>query len=158
MSKEYKNRRFCSIKCKGEAFRGKPSHNKGKVWIFHHTDEAKKKISEASKNISYKTRLKISNAHKGEKSHFWKGGITEKNKALRQTFEYTLWRKSVFERDNYTCVVCGNTGGYLHAHHIKRLADFPELALEISNGVTMCKGCHHIETWGDKNAAQWLSQ
>lgn len=45
--------------------RGKPSPTKGR----HHTEEAKKKISEAGKNraVSEETRKKLSAAHKGKK-------------------------------------------------------------------------------------------
>lgn len=32
---------------------------------------------------------------------------------------------------------------YLHAHHIQRKADRPDLAFEVSNGVTLCKRCHN---------------
>jgi len=35
------------------------------------------------------------------------------------TTEYIDWRKSVFERDDYTCCECGKQGGTLNAHHIK---------------------------------------
>jgi hypothetical protein len=149
-SKYYKNRKYCCMKCKTNASIGMASHSKGVKGIFHHTAEAKKKISEASKNMNIESRLKISKAHRGEKSHFWKGGITPINKQMRNSIEYSIWRKTVFVRDNYTCSVCGKVGGYLHAHHIKRLSKFPELSCEITNGVTMCKDCHMIETWGKK--------
>lgn len=81
------------------------------------------------------------------------------------------WRKKVFERDNYTCMSCGDSkGGNLEAHHIKRFAVIIEEIiynnlqlsiddiddrlklielicnnkeiLSIYNGVTLCKDCH----------------
>ena len=77
--------------------------------------------------------------------------ITTKDKEISQVFdikyrrdeypELKIWRKKVFERDNYTCTQCGK-GGKLQAHHIKRWADYPELRFDVSNGQTLCVGCH----------------
>jgi 5-methylcytosine-specific restriction endonuclease McrA len=52
------------------------------------------------------------------------------------------WRKAVFERDDYTCMLCGKRGGVLEAHHILPFAYYPELRYEKSNGQTMCRKCH----------------
>ena len=43
-----------------------------------------------------------------------------------------------------TVLVCGNVGGYLNAHHIKKFSEYPELRFELSNGMTMCRDCHYI--------------
>jgi len=67
----------------------------------------------------------------------------------RFTPEYKRWRQKVFERDNYTCQHCGKKGGRLNAHHIKPYADFPELRLDLDNGVTLCEKCHKKVHWGD---------
>lgn len=40
------------------------------------------------------------------------------------------------------CIICGSTEK-LEAHHVKPKAQFPELALEIDNGITLCKKCHN---------------
>ena len=79
----------------------------------------------------------------GEKHHWWKGGITPINLKIRQSIEYKQWRKAVFERDNYTCVQCGDSrGGNLNADHIKPFAYYPELRFELTNGRTLCVDCH----------------
>lgn len=79
---------------------------------------------------------------KGEGSPFWKGGITEEYKLLRKRRDYAQWRTSVYERDNYTCQCCGSSGGRLNAHHLHSFAKYPELRLDVDNGITLCTKCH----------------
>lgn len=62
--------------------------------------------------------------------------------AGRKTPEYKSWRKAVFERDNYTCQICGQRGGKLNAHHVSRYAKSPGLRTDINNGITLCEQCH----------------
>lgn len=62
--------------------------------------------------------------------------------ADRLTKEYKNWRKSVFERDKYTCVLCGKVGVELNAHHIMPYAKYEELRFDLDNGITLCKECH----------------
>lgn len=96
----------------------------------------------------------------GPKSHFWKGGITPLRKQIREHFFYKEWRKKIFERDNYTCQLCGQRGKKLEADHIKPfsviLEEYQIKSLEdalkceefwdITNGRTLCKECHKKET------------
>jgi len=44
--------------------------------------------------------------------------------------------------------MCGQRGGDLEAHHIRRKHDFPHLTLEVSNGITLCKFCHQNRVTG----------
>ena len=46
------------------------------------------------------------------------------HKAIRETRQYRLWRKNVFAKDNYKCVLCGFTG-YVEADH------YPKQFIEI---------------------------
>lgn len=133
--------------------------NKGKV----RSEEAKNKISLTRKQLfqkgllvspnkgkspSIQTRLKQSLAKRGDKSPTWKGGISKINHIIRESLEYRLWREAVFKRDNWSCVWCGHKGN-VHADHIKRFADYPELRFAIDNGRTLCVPCHRTtETYG----------
>lgn len=84
----------------------------------------------------------------------WNKGIGNKStiaQKIRSSLEYEEWRKSVFERDKYTCQHCLQVGGYLNADHIKPFSQFPELRFELSNGRTLCVGCHRkTDTFGSK--------
>jgi len=84
----------------------------------------------------------ISERQKGENSHLWQGGKTDKNKLIRNSGDYDNWRKSVFCRDNHTCNMCFQIGGKLAAHHILVFSKFPEFALDVWNGITLCRDCH----------------
>ncbi len=84
----------------------------------------------------------MSARQKGEKSHLWRGGKTDENRLLRNSALADNWRKSVFERDGYRCVECGQLGGRLAADHIKPWSVFPSLRFALSNGRTLCWPCH----------------
>ena len=82
----------------------------------------------------------------------WKWWVTEINQKIRHSLEYKEWRKSVFERDNYTCVNCNERSWkwnpvYIEADHIKPFCEFPELRFDLSNGRTLCKECHKKIWW-----------
>ena len=104
----------------------------------------------------------------GENNRFWKGGKTKLSLQIRNSVEYSFWRKQIFERDNYTCQICGrkNKKGdkvIIEVDHIypfsKILDDFDITSIEeaiscekiwdIENGRTLCRECHKkTETWG----------
>lgn len=75
-------------------------------------------------------------AHCVEIYKFWVGARN------RSSSHYKAWRSSVFERDNYTCMECGQKGGILNAHHIEKWSEYPSLRYELSNGITLCDECH----------------
>jgi len=122
------------------------------------SEESRKKMRESRLGyyVSEETRRKLSGLRKGEKSHFWKGGVSQENRTERMnfmgTFNYKLWRKRIFERDNYTCQICKQVGGTLNADHIKPYSLFPELRLEMDNGRTLCAPCHRkTDTYGTRS-------
>ena len=78
----------------------------------------------------------------GEFHWNWKGGKTPVNQRERSSGRYSEWRKAVFERDGYTCQICGKVGGGLNAHHIKRWSTNVDERYQLSNGITLCEKCH----------------
>jgi 5-methylcytosine-specific restriction endonuclease McrA len=53
------------------------------------------------------------------------------------------WRYKVYERDKFTCQVCGyDKGRTLNAHHLIAWSANENLRFELSNGITLCKKCH----------------
>src|SRR3990167_3255116 len=115
-------------------------------------EEVRKKISESNdgREFSVELRKKISESLQGEKHPNWKGGITPANMKLRSNYKYKAWRKAVLQRDNFTCLVCGQVGGELNADHIKQFSKFPLLRYEVTNGATLCVDCHYLKTKQDR--------
>lgn len=87
-----------------------------------------------------------SREHKKELSPTWKGGV-EYHRVERSTYEYRMWRKTVFDRDGYVCQCCGDKSHKGHpvtlvAHHIKNWNDNPDDRYDVDNGITLCERCH----------------
>lgn len=152
--------------------------NKGKKGVqkgwakgkeFSKETREKLRISHIGFHPSRITREKLSEAHRGEKCNFWKGGIDKLSNKIRKNFKYNQWRFDIFTRDNYICQECGDdNGGNLEAHHKKafaillkeflqeydqfslienketlvRLAMKWKLLWDINNGKTLCEKCH----------------
>ena len=80
----------------------------------------------------------------GEQNPAWIKDRTLLKKSDRQAGSaYTLWRKEVYKRDNYTCKIsnedCSNK---IEAHHILTWKNHPELRYEVNNGITLCTKHH----------------
>jgi hypothetical protein len=54
---------------------------------------------------------------------------------------YRTWQCAVFARDKCECQHCGSSQK-LHAHHIIGWNENESLRYEVSNGLTLCSGCH----------------
>lgn len=113
---------------------GRPAWNKGIP--FSAEVRARMSIGSLGKN-------------KGASHWNWKGGATPLNRAIRESWEYKLWRKAVFARDDYRCFDCGQRGGNIEADHIYPFALFPRLRFAVENGRTLCRECHQsTDTFG----------
>lgn len=89
-------------------------------------------------------REKMSLAKKGrcgELASRWEGGKT-KGQHIRMTAPFKEWRIKILKRDSYKCQRCGQVSKDLHVHHIQPFSLFPDLRLDIANGITLCKWCH----------------
>ena len=132
------------------AIKNLPKYKKGE-----HPSLGKKFTEIHRKRISEAKKWKPKPNQSGAKCNFWKGGITPINKKTRTSLAYKLWRESVYKRDNYTCIWCGdNKGGNLEADHIKPFALFPELRFVVDNGRTLCASCHR-KTDTYLNKSRW---
>jgi hypothetical protein len=85
----------------------------------------------------------------GDKHWNWQGGISSRPYFVDWT--KTL-RRSIRERDNYTCVLCGSTQTErtYPIHHI----DYQKTNCDPDNLVTLCPSCHsktnsHKDSWLD---------
>ena len=66
-------------------------------------------------------------------------GIGETAKK-RNNYECRQWRMRVLERDGI-CQMCGSAENLI-VHHIKSFSKHQKLRTEMSNGITLCDGCH----------------
>lgn len=115
--------------------------------------DGKKQTAKAHQTLRERGHYKRDNSYMlGSKNHAWKGGVVPEHKKIRNSTEYKLWRESVFVRDNFTCVWCGEKGCILNADHIKPFAKYPALRFAIDNGRTLCVPCHKkTDTFGNKS-------
>ena len=138
---------YCACGC-GEQRLDRDKKGRLRFFINTHQHRGRKfskkwreNISRGGKRVGLKHRYWLNkkrlNLRKENKSK-WK----EFRKQLRERTEYQQWIRAVFKRDNYTCQFCGETRKYLNAHHLKPFKDYPHLGLTISNGLTLCRGCH----------------
>lgn len=119
----------------------KSGHNGNSVFDINHRSWLK------GKKWPESLRKKLSGKNAGN----WQGGKTKENQLLRNKREAIIWRIAVFERDNYTCQICGQRGGKLNADHKKPWSKYPELRYSIDNGRTLCVECHrNTDTYGGK--------
>lgn len=92
---------------------------------------------------------------RGEKHPNWKGGHSEK--LGKQKLEWRIWRRQVFERDDYTCRDCDKRGVYIEPHHIIPKRINKEEMYNINNGITLCRPCHQLTMGKEERFAERYS-
>ncbi len=167
--KNFDERKFCSKKCANDAKRGKKLSLEHKEKIRakgigrKHTESSKEKMRggrchrwKGGKPKCVECNTQLSNVYakrcfpcwlkqaKGANASNWKGGLTPEKAAIRNSQEMVVWRQAVFSRDKFTCQMCRQVGGNLHAHHVIPFAVDEEKRFDIDNGQTLCKPCHRI--------------
>ncbi|EKE76029.1 HNH nuclease [Oceanibaculum indicum P24] len=78
------------------------------------------------------------------------GGIKERKQALERAilrrrsrkWLLQLWSRFIKTRDAFRCLSCDSPDG-IQAHHIIRKTLYPQAALELGNGITLCSECHN---------------
>jgi len=86
----------------------------------------------------------------GPNSRWWNPDLSEEQRELnKQSWiprEQTKWAKKVKKRDGFICQICNehttSLTCKLNAHHLYSKATYPEMALLVDNGVTLCETCH----------------
>ncbi len=128
---QYNKQRFCSSKCRSLKLPmpPRPSRLGCSPWNKGLTMLTDNRIKVMSQNRT------------GKKNWMYEHGKSKAHRTLWGTAIHKAWRKAVFERDNYTCVLC-TSGGQLNADHIKCFAHNQDLRYEVSNGRTLCVPCH----------------
>lgn len=105
------------------------------AWTAEKREQAKIRGAEYAQDPEW--RKKVS-SH-GSDNPMWKGGESETEYA--PGFDKTL-KRTIRERDNFTCLLCGVTeaeAGYSHSiHHI----DYDKSNHDHDNLATTCKGCN----------------
>ena len=143
ISRNWKQR-YCSMSCAG-------LHNKNKGRFKKDIASWNKGLKGYGKDVirTKEWKEKIGKANSGIHNGNWRGGTSELNNRIRRRAKYKNWRKTIFERDNYTCQFCGKRGGKLEVDHIKPFALFKRLRYKMENGRTLCVKCHKTtETYG----------
>jgi len=101
------------------------------------SEKGHQRTTEKSRELQSKARR---GKHLASDNPNWRGGIPFHDPD-RNRFQAKVWVKAVKTRDGWKCVECASTER-LHAHHIKRWRDYPDLRYDVSNGITLCYSCH----------------
>jgi len=119
-----------------------------------HSEEAKEKMRNSHKGLqvgknnpfyghkhTFENRKAKSIIMSGITEEEWKGFTKRRRFKERRNIN---WREFIFNRDNYTCQICGKRGCNLNSHHIKSWKNYPKLRFDTTNGISLCVECHNM--------------
>lgn len=104
--------------------------------------EYKKNRSEHMKKLG---KMVTSGEFKPGKLHRnWDFSKTDEDRKINRNFipENKIWSKNIKMRDNYICQICFKKGERLVSHHLMSYNIYPELRLDLDNGICLCRNCH----------------
>ena len=144
-------RNFCSMNCynkykiKNNLLKGiqKKGHKNFPQWFI---DKSRERMLGNKYRLGTKLTLehkeKIGFASRGDKSNFWRGGISKHLVEYGSLFNQQL-KERIRVRDNFKCRICGvpelEFERRLDIHHI----DFNKKNNSQNNLVALCRSCHH---------------
>jgi hypothetical protein len=136
------------------------------------SEETKKKLSEAKKGKTFSEEHKRHMSESKKGCHYskkraqetpidsddpnWKDETFGESNLIRYSEEYKEWRKAVYRSDGWKCSICGSRE-QICAHHIKTFANFPDLRLNVENGITLCRK-HHLEFHRNKLLMEFFEE
>jgi thymidylate synthase (FAD) len=106
------------------------------------------------RDVSDEWLTALRTARSGEASDFWRGGVSSEREAIGRWTTQAAPR--VHARNRWTCQLCGERAGELHAHHIVPVWADESLAREESNLTTLCGDCHRSVAGREEDVAGQL--
>ena len=70
--------------------------------------------------------------------------LATKQVKARKVKRYHKWKRDCMVRDGKTCQKCNGRSGdrSLTVHHIESYEEYPDLRVDLDNGITLCMTCH----------------
>lgn len=156
--------KYCSIRCRSiisveqlekvcftcKSLYQKPKNQGGKIWLSRKYCSIKcRPLANLGRKSPWTTERNLQDNPKRRREQHWNWN-TDRTKIVivgdnieRRSVQYTQWRKSVWQRDNWKCKIANeDCKGRIEAHHILGFTEYPELRYEINNGITLCH-FHH---------------
>ena len=112
---------------------------KEKACLSGLAQRGRKRNNGGPRKITERFRAAVVLARSGERSNFWKGGVSSEREGIgRWTTQIAA---AVHRRFEYRCAICGSKSE-LHAHHVDPVWHNPGRARDFENLISLCRACH----------------